>query len=170
MIRYALFLAFSATIPAANYLIGHVGTECVPQGPCLVPVGLGLMAPSGVLMIGLALVLRDALHEAAGWKWATCAVLAGAVLSLLFSPPSIALASAIAFGVAEIADMLIYTPLRKRGRAMAVAASGVIGSVVDSVLFVLIAFGSVEFAAGTAIAKMYASAAVALFLYARRRP
>jgi hypothetical protein len=52
-------IGFGLCIPAANWLIGNVGTFCVPNGPCLVPVAPGLMAPSGVLMIGLALVLRD---------------------------------------------------------------------------------------------------------------
>src|SRR5260370_18866276 len=54
-----LFLVlFALTIPAANWLIGHVGTTCVPQGPCLVPFAPRFMAPSGVTMIGIALVLR----------------------------------------------------------------------------------------------------------------
>ena len=47
-----LAASFLATIPAANYLIGNVGTVCIPNGPCLIPVAPGLMAPSGVLMIG----------------------------------------------------------------------------------------------------------------------
>jgi hypothetical protein len=55
-----IFLAlFCLTIPAANWMIGHVGTVCPPTGPCLVPVAPGIMAPSGVLMVGAALVLRD---------------------------------------------------------------------------------------------------------------
>ncbi len=29
---------FVLSIPAANWLIGNVGTVCVPQGPCLIPV------------------------------------------------------------------------------------------------------------------------------------
>ena len=50
------FIAFIACIPAANWMIGHVGTTCVPSGPCLVPVfpwgpeDRPLMAPSGVAM------------------------------------------------------------------------------------------------------------------------
>ena len=163
--KYVAFLLFALTIPAANWLISNIGTVCVPSGPCLIPVGFGFMAPSGVLMIGLALVLRDALHELAGWKWATMAVLIGVGLSLLFSPPSIAIASAVAFGLGEISDMVVYTPLRKRGRPLAVVASGVVGSVIDSVLFVWIAFGSIEFAAGTILAKLYASVAVAFLLW-----
>ena len=57
-IKLALISGYIATIPAANYMIGNVGTVCIPDGPCLIPVGFGVMAPSGVLMIGLALMLR----------------------------------------------------------------------------------------------------------------
>src|SRR3954468_10522108 len=59
-IEGVIFLvAFGLTIPAANWLIGNLGTVCAPNGPCLIPVAPHLMAPSGVLMIGIALVLRD---------------------------------------------------------------------------------------------------------------
>ena len=34
----AFLIAFGLTIPAANGLIGHVGTVCAPNGPCLIPV------------------------------------------------------------------------------------------------------------------------------------
>ena len=47
----AFLIAFGLTIPAANWMIGNVGTVCVPKGPCLIPVAPGLMAPSGVAMI-----------------------------------------------------------------------------------------------------------------------
>ena len=59
-------LLFALTIPAANWLIGNAGTVCVPQGPCLVPVAPGLMAPSGVMMVGIALVLRDLVQRRLG--------------------------------------------------------------------------------------------------------
>ena len=49
---------FCLTIPAANWMIGQVGTICVPDSACLIPVAPGLLAPSGVIMIGAALVLR----------------------------------------------------------------------------------------------------------------
>jgi uncharacterized PurR-regulated membrane protein YhhQ (DUF165 family) len=167
-LRVMALFAFAATIPAANWLIGNVG-QCIPQGPCLIPVGFGLMAPSGVLMIGLALVLRDWLHELSGWRWAAVAVLVGGALSLAVSPPALALASAVAFTVAELADLAVYAPLRKRGRHIAVLASGVVGAALDSALFVWLAFGSLEFSAGTTLAKIYASAAVALWLAWRAR-
>src|SRR6185437_10151264 len=70
----ALTAAFAATIPLANWLIGNVGTVCIPQGPCLLPVGFGLTAPSGVLVVGASLVLRDMVHEAGGAKAALTAI------------------------------------------------------------------------------------------------
>lgn len=167
--RLLAFVLFAATIPAANWLIGNVGTTCIPQGPCLIPVGFGLMAPSGVLMIGLALVLRDWLHELAGWKWALAAVLFGAALSLAFSPPALAIASASAFLLAELADLGVYARLRAKGKPLAVMASQIVGAFLDSAIFVYLAFGSLEFSAGTTLGKIYAGAAVALLLFAKER-
>lgn len=166
------FLAFMATIPVANWLIGNVGTSCLNQGPCLISVGFGLMAPSGVIMIGIALVLRDWLHEVAGWKASFCAVLCGGALSLFIAPPAIAIASAVAFTLSETADLAVYSPLRRRGLSLAVMASGVVGALVDSALFLYLAFGSIEFVSGLVLAKIYASVAVAswLLIYKRRAP
>lgn len=163
------FALFAATIPTANWLIGNVGTVCVSEGPCLVPVGFGLMAPSGVLMIGLALVLRDWLHELAGWRWSLVAVLVGGALSLLFSPPALALASAVAFTLAELADLGVYAKLRERSRPWAVMASQIVGAALDSAVFVYLAFGSLQFSVGTTLGKLYAGAAVALLLWVRLR-
>jgi queuosine precursor transporter len=164
-----VFTAFASTIPAANWLIGNWGAVCIPQGPCLVPVGFGLMAPSGVLMIGLALVLRDWLHELVGWKWAFAAVLFGGALSLVFSPPALAAASTLAFVFAELADTAVYARLRARGRPLAVLASQVVGAFLDSALFVFIAFGSFEFSLGTTLGKLYAGVAVAALLWGWQR-
>jgi len=162
-------LLFGATVPIANWLIGNVGTECIVGGPCLVPVGFGLMAPSGVLMIGLALVLRDWVHETSGWHWAIAAVMAGAALSLVVSPPPIALASATAFLFAELADLLVYARFRAQSRPLAVLLSQLVGAALDSSLFVWIAFGSLDFSAGTTLGKIYAGIAVAALLFWRQK-
>ena len=167
--KYLAFVLFAATIPTANWLIENIGTTCIPDGPCLVPVGFGIMAPSGVLMIGIALVLRDWLHELAGWRWSFGAVLLGGALSLLFSPPALAIASAAAFTLAEIADLAIYARLRERGKPLAVIASQVVGAALDSAIFVYLAFGSLDFSAGTTLGKLYAGVVVAVFLWARQR-
>ena len=51
------FVLFILTIPVMNWVVMNVGTVCTPDGPCLIPVAPGLMAPSGVLMAGIARVL-----------------------------------------------------------------------------------------------------------------
>lgn len=170
-LRFLWLAAFIATIPAANWLIQHVGTTCVPDGPCLVPVAPGLMAPSGVLVIGLALVLRDAIHASLGARWALAAILAGTAASTLLAPPALVLASGAAFLVSELADFAVYAPLRRRYPAGAVLASGVAGAVVDSALFLGIAFGSLAYLPGQVVGKLWMSllAAIVIALLARRR-
>lgn len=165
--KYIAFLLFMITVPLANYFIGNIGTVCIENGPCLIPVGFGLMAPSGVLFIGLALVLRDWLQEIANWRWSAVAVTVGAVISWYTSNPFIAVASAVAFFTAEMLDLAVYTPLRKSGRHLAVLVSGVVGALVDSMLFVYLAFGSLDFSLGTTVAKLYATLAVSAYLYWR---
>ena len=144
---------FALTIPAANRLIGHVGTTCVPGGPCLIPVAPGLTAPSGVVMVGLALVLRDLVQRRLGAKAALLAIVAGAAISTWLAPPSIVLASGAAFLLSELADFAVFTPLQRRGLVTAVAASSVVGLVVDSIVFLYLAFGSLDFLAGQIVGK-----------------
>lgn len=151
-----LFLAaFALTIPAANWMIGHVGTKCVPQGPCLIPVAPGLMGPSGVIMIGLALVLRDLVQRRLGVMAALGAIVVGAALSAALAPPALVVASAAAFLIAEVADLAVYTPLQRRGLVLAVAASSLVGLVVDSVVFLQLAFGSLDYLAGQVVGKAW---------------
>src|SRR6516165_6881570 len=102
---FLYLIAFMACIPIANWMIGNVGTTCIPNGPCLVPVAPGLMAPSGVVMVGLALVLRD--------------------------------------------------PLQRRRFVTAVIASSMVGLVVDSIIFLWLAFNSLEFLWGQVIGKAW---------------
>jgi uncharacterized PurR-regulated membrane protein YhhQ (DUF165 family) len=148
-------ILFGLTIPAANWLIVHVGTTCVPNGPCLIPVAPGLLAPSGVLMIGLALVLRDLVQRRLGAAAASAAIVAGALISALLAPPSLVVASAAAFLLSEFADLAVYTPLARRGLLAAVVASSVVGLVVDSFVFLWLAFGSLDFLAGQVVGKAW---------------
>lgn len=167
--RYAYFLAFLATVPLANWLIGNVGMTCIPDGPCLIPVGFGLSAPSGVLMIGLALVLRDAVQQLLGLRCALAAIACGVALSALVAPPALVLASAAAFLLSELADLGVYTPLRKRGLALAVFASGAVGTLIDSAVFLFLAFGSLDYLSGQVVGKLWMSAAAAAVLLWKRK-
>jgi uncharacterized PurR-regulated membrane protein YhhQ (DUF165 family) len=151
-----LFLVlFALTIPAANWLIGHAGTTCVPHGPCLIPVAPGLMAPSGVTMVGIALVLRDLVQRRLGIAISALAVLVGSGLSALYAPASLVVASATAFLLSEFADLAVYTPLARRRLVVAVIASSCAGLVVDSIVFLWLAFGSLEFLAGQVVGKAW---------------
>jgi len=157
----AYFLAFMACIPAANWMIGHLGTTCVPDGPCLVPVfpwspqGGPMMAPSGVSMIGIALVLRDLVQRRLGRVAALMAIVAGAALSGALAPPQLVVASTTAFFLSELADFAVFTPLQKRGLVLAVLASAVVGLIADSILFLWLAFGSLEFLEGQVLGKTW---------------
>jgi uncharacterized PurR-regulated membrane protein YhhQ (DUF165 family) len=152
---FAFLIAFGLCIPAANWLIGNVGTTCIPKGPCLIPVAPGIMAPSGVLMIGLALVLRDLVQRRLGVWWAIGAILVGAALSGWIAPVELVLASAVAFLVSELADLAVYTPLQRRGLIKAVFFSSCVGLFVDSVIFLNLAFGSLEYLGGQVIGKAW---------------
>lgn len=165
-----VLVAFCLCIPAANWLIGNVGTKCVPNGPCLVPVGFGLMAPSGVAMIGLALVLRDLVQRRLGVNWALGAIVVGAALSAAIAPPALVLASAVAFLLSEVADLVVYTPLQRRRLVLAVAASSLVGLVVDSIVFLSLAFGSLDYLPGQIVGKAWmVLATLPVIAWLRRR-
>lgn len=156
----AALVGYVLTIVLANLAIAAIG---------LVPVGFGLMAPAGVYFAGLAFTLRDAVQETAGRRWSIAAILVGAAISALLSP-ALALASGAAFLLSELADLAVYTPLRRRSWIAAVATSNTVGLVIDSALFLWLAFGSLEFLAGQVIGKTWMTLlAVALLSVWRRR-
>jgi uncharacterized PurR-regulated membrane protein YhhQ (DUF165 family) len=113
------------------------------------------MAPSGVIMAGAALVLRDLVQRRLGVAASSLAILVGAVLSALLAPPALVIASAAAFLLSEFADLAVYTPLARRGLITAVVASSAAGLVVDSVVFLWLAFGSLEFLLGQIVGKAW---------------
>ena len=167
----ALFFAlFCLTIPAANWLIQNVGTVCTRTGPCLIPVAPGLMAPSGVLMVGAALVLRDLVQRRLGFLAAVAAILIGAALSGLVASLALVTASAAAYLLSEFSDLAVYTPLQERRFMTAVIASSVVGLIVDSIVFLWLAFGSLDFLAGQVVGKGWmVLLSIPLIMYLRRR-
>lgn len=151
-------------ILAANFVTTRYG---------VVPVGFGLMATAGTYFAGLTFVLRDSLQDAVGKTWTLGMIAAGAALSFLLADPFIALASAVAFLLAELADLAVYTPLRKRGYIRAAVASNVVGSFVDTIAFLTIAgFPMQDALAGQMIGKLGVTAvavAIVVTLRARRK-
>jgi uncharacterized PurR-regulated membrane protein YhhQ (DUF165 family) len=159
--KLLLAACYLGTIVAANWAITRYGA---------VAVGFGLVAPAGVYFAGLAFTLRDLLHATAGRLAVLAAIVAGAGLSFAVAGPHLALASAAAFGLSELADLAVYEPLHRRRWLLAVAASNVIGLVVDSALFLWLAFGSLAFLPGQVVGKAWMTVlAVALLAVVRAR-
>lgn len=152
---FAYLAAFAASVPVANWMVGHIGTSCMPSGPCVLPVAPGLAAPSGVLIVGIALVLRDLVQRYLGAGWSIAAILVGTCLSAVLAPSNLVAASAAAFLLSELTDFTVYTPLLRRGLLIAVAVSGVAGLFVDSVVFLYMAFGSLDYLPGQVIGKAW---------------
>jgi len=126
----AAVAGYIAAIAAANWATAHYG---------LTPVGFGLTATAGTYAAGCALMLRNVVQDAHGRLVVALAILVGAALSAITATPALALASGVAFGVSELADMTVYTPLRRRGWARAVIPASLLGAVVDTFLFLSIA-------------------------------
>lgn len=152
-------LAYIATIFAANWSLQRFG---------IVPVGFGLMAPAGVLWVGLSFTLRDLAQERLGTWPIVAAIVVGAAFSYLVAP-AFAIASGLAFLFSEACDFAVYTPLRRRSFLGAVAISNTVGTVVDSVVFLWLAFGSLQFIEGQIVAKSYMTVAAVLVLWSIRR-
>jgi uncharacterized PurR-regulated membrane protein YhhQ (DUF165 family) len=126
------------------------------------------MAPAGVYFAGLAFSLRDALQEQLGRRWVLVAIVLGALISAGLSA-QVALASGLAFLFSELADFAVYTPLRRRSWLGAVVASNTVGVIVDSALFLWLAFGSLEFLAGQIVGKLWMTALAVALIFAWRR-
>ena len=95
------------------------------------------------LLIGLDLTLRDVMQERFNpWQMAGV-ILAGGIITWAVNPAAkhIAIASAVAFLAAAVADWIVYTTLRSRPWLVRSNVSNVAGAAVDSVIFPTLAFG-----------------------------
>jgi uncharacterized PurR-regulated membrane protein YhhQ (DUF165 family) len=149
---------YIATIFAANWAIQHFG---------LVNVGFGLLAPAGVYFAGLAFTLRDLTQNLLGRRWVIVAILVGAGASW-FVASTFAVASGVAFLVSESADFAVYTPLERRW-LLGVVASNVVGTIVDSVVFLWLAFSSLALLEGQVVGKLWMTVLAVAVLAAARR-
>ncbi|RZS64532.1 hypothetical protein EV187_2919 [Agromyces ramosus] len=129
--RGAIALAvYIGAIVAANILSANFG---------LVPVGFGLVVSAGTYAAGFALLSRDFVHTYLGVRGVLLGMAVGLALSWFLATPALALASAVAFLVAEVADMLVFLWARPRGFVRAALISNCVSAPVDTVLFLWIA-------------------------------
>jgi uncharacterized PurR-regulated membrane protein YhhQ (DUF165 family) len=163
-----LLLIYIGSIIAANWLTTSYG---------LIPVAPGLTATAGTFAVGGVIMTRDLLQDAAGRAAIITAIIAGAGISYGVSSHQIALASGITFLLAESAEMVIYTPLRRRaawgtGRwAGVVAIANATGILADTMLFLWLAGFPVTglIVAGQLTGKAYVTLGVAAAGLAVRR-
>ncbi|MDQ6833033.1 MAG: VUT family protein [Chloroflexota bacterium] len=158
-IGFLLLTGYVGSIVAANWAITRFG---------IVPVGFGLMAPAGVFFAGLCFEFRDLVQDTLGRWWAIAAILIGASLSAFIST-QFALASGVAFLLGELVDLTIYTPMRQRFWLIAMIVANTIGDIVDSAIFLYLAFGSLNFITGQVIGKAYCTLVPVALLWLIRR-
>ena len=140
----------------------------------VVPVGFGYMAPGGVWAIGAVLVLRDWINQLAPKRSLALIPVASLIsygigeIAGWSSLQRIALASVAAFVISELVEWAVFAPIRKRSLTTGVALSGTVGLLIDTYVFLTIAFGSMAFFPGQVIGKAEALA-VGVVLTAVRR-
>jgi uncharacterized PurR-regulated membrane protein YhhQ (DUF165 family) len=153
--------AYVGTIVLANWASTH--WPALRVGP--------LTVPAGTLWAGATFTLRDLLHDALPAPGVAAAIAVGTGLSWQLASPRIATASVVAFAISELLDTVVYARLRTHSWLRAAVASNVAGLVVDSVLFVPLAFGSFAAVAGQILGKTIATGlavAVLMTVQARR--
>lgn len=116
--------------------------------------GLGKLATVGLIVAGAVL------------SWVLAATYYAADPAFLppgVTPTSVAIASGIAFLASELADLAVYSPLRRRGYVRAALASNIVGTVVDTFLFLWLAgFTIAGVWQGQVVAKLSVTAATVL--------
>ncbi|WP_342431632.1 VUT family protein [Neobacillus sp. FSL H8-0543] len=107
------------------------------------PFHFGLfIVPMGTFLIGATFIFRDLVQNKYGRKKTyffitTALILSGIVSFLLGDTLIIVLASALSFAIAETADTEIYTRINLP-MSWRVFYSGIVGGLLDSVIFVII--------------------------------
>ncbi len=162
-----LTLAFVGLVVLANWLASKYIVS-VPFTPYL--------APAGVFAIGAILVIRDWLQQITSFWYTLALVYVAGLLSWLLGDvlgwttvTRIAVASAVAFTVSETLEAIVFTPVRRRSLTFGVALSATVGLLVDSLLFLYLAFGSEAFLRGQVIGKAEMVAVGVALTAARRR-
>ncbi|TDV02639.1 hypothetical protein [Paraburkholderia caballeronis] len=128
-------LIYVAAVVAANLSVAHFG-------PASTPI-------NALVLIGLDLAIRDRLHlnwrGRALWTRMFGLIAAAGAVSFALNPASgvVSIASLIAFSAAAVAIALVFLATRRYPILARANSANVAGAAVDSVIFPLIAFGTV---------------------------
>jgi uncharacterized PurR-regulated membrane protein YhhQ (DUF165 family) len=144
--KFISALLYLMSIICANLLVSYYGIISFA----------GFVFPAGALMIGFCFTFRDIVQKYYGkylcWLW----MLLATIITIFFSK-DIAIASGLAFMIAETMDWVIFTfvstSFRKR-----IILSNVVSLPLDSLIFVPMVFGWLwEPIIGQAIVKIFFS-------------
>lgn len=132
--------AARATVATVVYVGAIVAANVMTDRWGLVPIGFGLVVTAGTFAAGFALLARDFVHREGGLRLVLAGIAAGSVISWVMASPALALASCVAFTVAELVDLAVFQ-WRRRGGGFVEAAlvSNLVSAPVDTVLFLAIA-------------------------------
>jgi hypothetical protein len=133
-------LAMGLVILAANILVQY------PINASVGTIDLAQWLTYGAISYPIAFLVTDATNRLFGAGAARRVVYVGfavgVVLSLIFAPTRIAIASGTAFLVAQLLDVYVFDRLRQLAWWKAPLISSLLGSAVDTALFFSIAFAA----------------------------
>ncbi len=133
---FPFVLAMAAVVAASNFLVQFPFDH----------FGLGEILTWGAFTYPVAFLVNDLTNRRYGVAAARKVVLAGFVLAVVLSvwlaTPRIAIASGAAFLAAQMLDATVFNALRRSEWWRAPLISTVVGSVIDTAIFFLLAFAA----------------------------
>mgnify|MGYP000353010910 CR=1 FL=1 len=124
VVRLKYTVAYLASIIIVNFAFTYLPMISLPFGQTI---------PVGTFLVGFIFVLRDFSQREIG-AYVYLAMLIGVALSYLMADPFVALASAVAFGVSELVDALVFTYTKKPMRDRVLISSAA-STPLDSIVF-----------------------------------
>lgn len=150
-------LVYVALIAGANWIYEITPLVTLPGGDLWSPVDL---------IVGFVFVVRDFAQRRVG-HYVLLAMLAGIVISWLMVSPELALASAAAFAIGELADWGIFTATGKPF-SQRILLSSLLGAPLDSLVFLTLVGLASPLAMCVQIVSKLSGALLVFYLVCRR--
>ncbi len=153
-------LVYVALILAINVAFVHVPLVTLPNGEMWPPISLA---------VGFTFVIRDYAQKHVGHHVLWC-MLVGCALSWYFATPELALASAAAFAIGELADWAVFT-FTKKPFSQRILFSSLVGSPLDSLIFLTLVGIATPFSVvSMTLSKLLGAFIVFMLVRRRERP
>ena len=140
--RFKYTILYVVLIVAVNWAFTVIPPVALPGGTLWPPVSL---------LVGFVFVIRDFAQREIG-HFVLLAMLVGAGLSYVMADPAVAIASAAAFAVSELADWAVYS-FTGKSLSERILYSSALGTPIDSAVFL----AGIGFFSAAGVAAMTAS-------------